>query len=214
MDKPQEMLGAQHFSPAHEVKSVRVVDDRGQSLDADVRDDGTVSIRIVGKGIPGTADEVSTCQILVSRLNREEHQWADAEKWPEDQPEIGVDAVAKHLREPRELHFQVTRIDPDLKLWTDLGRTGMGREDLPIRRCHRGCALRVGQQEAPWAARRHYLSSERNPASHRSPCRTRCLPEASWSVAPGIEVRRSVDRGDLQRRRVDVPSVQEGFLVG
>ena len=56
-----EALGAQVFSDG-EVKGVRVVDSSGQRLVADLRDDGSVFVRIEGKGIPGGTDELTACR--------------------------------------------------------------------------------------------------------------------------------------------------------
>ena len=65
----KEMLGAQPFGPGGEMKGVRVTDDRGQSLAADVRADGSVWVRVEGTGVFGTVDEVVPCHILVNRFN-------------------------------------------------------------------------------------------------------------------------------------------------
>ena len=81
--------------------------------------------------------------------------------------------IAKHLdRKKPHLKFQVTRIEPHQKLWEDLGKTGVGRENLPICRCRRGRDLPSDKQEAQQSAEGHHLRSERYPASNRSPSRT------------------------------------------
>jgi hypothetical protein len=81
-----------------------------------------VWVRIEGQGIPGTADEVQTCHILVNRFNSKNRQWADAEPRPNTERENGVDVVARHLHGGERLRFQVTRVDPDPKVWSDLGK--------------------------------------------------------------------------------------------
>jgi hypothetical protein len=127
----KEALGAQHFGSGGETKGVRVVDDRGQRLSADVRDDGTVWVRIEGTGVSGNADEVQPCQILVGQFNQDSREWADAEKWDKKEREEGVDVVAKNLRDGRPLLFQVTRVDRDEKLWTDLSQNGVAEKTYP-----------------------------------------------------------------------------------
>src|SRR5262249_46852412 len=46
--------------------------------------------------------------------------------------EDGIDVIAKHLHDNnRRLNFQLTRIDPDQKLWEDLGKTGVAAKTYP-----------------------------------------------------------------------------------
>ena len=126
-----EALGAQVFSDG-EVKGVRVVDFSGQRLVADLRDDGSVFVRIEGKGIPGSTDELAACGILVARLNRDNIRWKEPQARPKDEEENGVDVVAKPLGDGKLLLFQVTRIDPDPQLWADLANTGFAEKVYPV----------------------------------------------------------------------------------
>lgn len=121
-----EAVGLQGSDVTGDVKVVRVVDAKGQRLNAEVRDDGSVNVRIEGKGIPGRLDEVPACKALVGHFPG---RWAEPEKRPESQREDGVDVIARDLDSGKPLQFQVTRIDPDEKLWKDLGRTGVGEKE-------------------------------------------------------------------------------------
>jgi len=116
---------------------VRVVD-RRDSLSVDIRDDGTVPVRIEGTAKSGSdsEDEVRICQTVIDRFNSEGGQWGNATdaKSIKGPRETGIDVIAKHLHDKnRRLNFQVTRIDPDpdQKLWNDLGKTGVAEKTYP-----------------------------------------------------------------------------------
>lgn len=124
-------LGAQASGPGGNVKGVRVVDANGQRLSADVLDNGSVQVRIEGQGIPGTLDEVPACKILVDRFNNEGGRWAEPEPRPKAERENGVDVLARHLQGGKPLQFQVTRVDPDKKLWAELIETRVAEKIYP-----------------------------------------------------------------------------------
>jgi hypothetical protein len=123
-----EALGLQGSRPDGELAGVRVVDDHGLSFSLDICDDGKVSVRTEGNGISGRADEVRTCQIVVDRLNSEGEHWENAERMTIGH-ENGIDVIAKHLYENTQLNFQVTRVDPDQRLWRDLAKKGAAEKD-------------------------------------------------------------------------------------
>lgn len=129
--KVKQTLGAQHFGPGGETKGVRVVDDRGQSLAADVRADGSVWVRIEGTGVSGRVDEALPCQILVNRFNAGSRQWADPVARLKEKAENGVDVMAEHLHGGTPLQFQVTRVDPGPELWYALSNTGAAEKIYP-----------------------------------------------------------------------------------
>lgn len=126
-----DALGVQASGPDGEVKSVRVVDGKGQRLTADVLDDGSVRVRIDGKGIPGQADEISVCQILVNRLRADGVPLASPEAGPKSERENGVDIIVRRLDGGKPLQVQVTRVDPDESLWQSLAVTGVAEKNYP-----------------------------------------------------------------------------------
>src|SRR5262249_52342511 len=106
----------------------------GQSLSTDIRDNGSVPVRIEGTAKSGgdSEDEVRVCQILIDRFNSEGGRWAEAKSADKGPKEKGIDVVAKHRDDKSQLKsFQVTRVVPDQTLWNDLGKTGVAEKTYP-----------------------------------------------------------------------------------
>jgi hypothetical protein len=128
--KMREAIGLQASGPDGAVKGVRVTDAGGQRLSADIRDDGSVWLRIEGTAIPGRLDEVPACKILVDRFNAERRTLAEAQARRGGR-EDGVYVLTERIDGGAPLMFQVTRLDPDTTLWEDLEHTGVAEKVYP-----------------------------------------------------------------------------------
>jgi len=74
---------------------------------------------------------LTSLQPVVARLNRDNIRWEEPEARPKDEEENGVDVVARPLGEGKLLVFQVTRVDPDPRLWSDLANMGFAEKTYP-----------------------------------------------------------------------------------
>jgi hypothetical protein len=100
--------------------AVRVTDSKGQSLAVDLRDDGSLEVRIRGQAYPGWADEHEACDLLRRRLQARGEDWGPPEPWCG--PEAGIDRVLRRGNE--KLPVQVTRSVRDEPMWRELAEKG------------------------------------------------------------------------------------------
>jgi len=102
-----------------ETESIRVVDRRGRSSEAEIDKSGNLSHSITGPSPRGEEGSLDVCSLLVERLNKEGSTWG--RPFRPDGADRGVDCVAEDHE--KKLHIQVTRI-PSRSIWRKLAMLG------------------------------------------------------------------------------------------
>ena len=107
-----------------EITAIRIADSVGQSVSANILDDGSVDYLIQGKGRQNEEGILGVCRILVARLNCDGANWRNLEdiSQVEARQEQGVDCQAKDGK--MTLAIQVIRAETDGKVWRKLNQTG------------------------------------------------------------------------------------------
>jgi hypothetical protein len=107
-----------------EITAIRIADSVGQSVSANILEDGSVDYLIQGKSRQNEEGILEVCKILIERLNRDGANWHDLKDigQVEARKEQGVDCQAKDGE--TTLAIQVTRAEIDGKVWKTLNQVG------------------------------------------------------------------------------------------
>jgi len=114
-----------------EITAVRIADSTRQSVSANILPGEIVDFSIQGRSRQNEDGNTDVSNILLARLNLDGANWSDLEcpDQVDARNEQGVDCQATdgELR----LYIQVTRAEPDGRIWQALGKTGLTSAQIP-----------------------------------------------------------------------------------